>query len=183
MITKNDLTTFLGKSRDYNRKELVDKYSGAAKTSMLIDIIYGFLENNELDIQDFKNVFYLSIMRCVDDDKMAKIKNLRKNFYKFIKKRWPVMHKYDYKEMLKKSGVYVVVEADMGSFNNIDIVYVGSTTNLGGRYCGHDKIKEVRDSDKVGLFYFKEMKTGFFDYELKLIKKLKPRCNKMHKGD
>ncbi len=104
-------------------------------------------------------------------------KELRLRFAKHIKHHWTQNN-----HLLKDiSFVYALLSINT-STKEIDIEYIGSTTMLFSRYKSHKipcKIQE--DDDKISLMYFIPMSTGFYDYEIKLIKKLQPFFNKQHK--
>ena len=109
---------------------------------------------------------------------------LRKRFLQKYDSVWSCHNTYDpnYKDVPVKSGVYFFVKLNMVTWQR-DMVYVGSSTNLAVRYKAHlikDKIE--KEKDYMFLFYFKEMKKGFYDYEIKLIKALQPELNKQHKN-
>lgn len=80
----------------------------------------------------------------------------------------------------KVSCVYVIIMFDFGSLN-FEIAYVGSTIDLYTRYKSHKIPNKIQQLNKINLLYYKQMDKGFYDYELKLIKKLQPIFNKQHK--
>lgn len=107
---------------------------------------------------------------------------LRKRFLKIANKKWYCYNTYDrnYKDLSNKSGVYFFVRFNSGT-KEADIVYIGSSVNLKERYRGHNipaKIKQCQNC--FHIFFFKEMDKRFYDYEIKLIKKLKPEYNYQH---
>ena len=106
----------------------------------------------------------------------------RKRFFSFIENKWYCHNTYNtnYRQVGPFPAVYLFVSLQFPS-NEIDIVYVGSTTNLLLRYKSH-KIPGIIQSNKsFSLLYFRPMERGFYDYELKLIKRLKPKYNVQHK--
>lgn len=63
----------------------------------------------------------------------------------------------------------------------IDIEYIGSTVRLFSRYKSHGVPRKIQKQGKINLLYYLPMNKGFYDYEIKLIKKLQPFFNKQHK--
>lgn len=112
--------------------------------------------------------------------------NLRKRFFSFVETKWWCANTYDtnYKEITNKSGVYFFAMLDIETKVK-DILYVGSSVDLKTRYKGHNIYRKMeKDKNNIPLFfYFIEMDKGFYDYERKLIKKLKPKYNTQHKGN
>lgn len=109
---------------------------------------------------------------------------LRQRFMLYNWDRWSCKHAdgRNYKSLSPVSGVYYFVS--FNGINNIrDIVYIGSSTNLQERYKVH-KIPFVIREEKgcFQMLFFKEMEKGFYDFEIKLIKKLQPKLNKQHRG-
>lgn len=102
---------------------------------------------------------------------------LKQRFYKRIKKHWK-QNNHDLKAI---SCVYVMLAYNIYE-KEVDIVYVGSTTNLNLRYRSHKIPSIIQKSDRMNIMYFLPMDKGFYDYEIKLIKKLKPLYNKQHKN-
>lgn len=105
---------------------------------------------------------------------------LRKRWLSFIRDKWYCKNTYDrnYKDVGNFSAVYFFVAFNWRT-NESDIVYIGSTSNLFLRYKSHgahNKIASLKDNYSV--FYFKPMEKGYYDYERKLITKLKPLFNK-----
>lgn len=112
---------------------------------------------------------------------------LRKKFLHHVERQWEWVNHNDTKfkkKIPKSSGVYVLVGCDV--FNNVyDIMYVGSCINLLKRIQSHSIIKKIesignhhRESAMCCVVYFKKFEKGFFDFEIKLIRKLKPIFNK-----
>jgi hypothetical protein len=106
---------------------------------------------------------------------------LRKRFTQFVWDKW-IQNNHDLKDI---SCVYAIIE--FSPFQNEplqskEIVYVGSTTKLLSRYKSH-KIPDIIRGQfgKFCLLFYLPMRKGFYDYEMKLIKKLKPLYNKQHK--
>ena len=113
---------------------------------------------------------------------MNEKKELRHRFFRFVENKWDCYNTYDknYKDLKHKSGVYFFISTDIRK-GDIDIVYVGSTTNLLSRYKSHKIPDKIESCEwKYASFFFKEMKRGFYDYEIKLIKKLSPLFNTQH---
>lgn len=79
--------------------------------------------------------------------------------------------------------VYAIVSIDFWSKNS-DIEYIGSSTKLASRYRSHKVPEKVTKDDinKYTLLFYKPMDKGFYDYEIKLINRLKPKYNKHHKN-
>lgn len=110
---------------------------------------------------------------------------LNKRFNKFIGKHYKCKNTYsqNYCFIPQSSGVYLFV-----AFNLIDnssrIVYVGSSNNLYRRYLSHNIPSKIAVTfpNSVALFYFIELPKGYYDYEMKLIRKLKPIFNKITYG-
>lgn len=113
---------------------------------------------------------------------MEKETSLRKKFFDLVKNKWYCKNTYDsnYKEPPARPGVYFFASLDPCTMH-LEIVYIGSSTNLSQRYGVHriPNLIENETPKKYSIFYFKPMKTGFYDYEMKLIKKLKPKYNKL----
>jgi len=78
------------------------------------------------------------------------------------------------------SCVYAIIAMDSMSLE-MDIAYIGSTTKLFSRYKSHKIPSKIQNMGKLNLLYFLPMNKGFYDYEIKLIKKLQPIFNKQHK--
>lgn len=108
---------------------------------------------------------------------------LRKRFLQRYESAWSCYNTYDpnYKNIPFKSGVYFFVKLNYRTLER-DIVYVGSSTSLIVRFKAHAvKSKIEEEKDCMFLFYFKEIKKGFYDYEIKLIKAFQPELNRQHK--
>lgn len=110
---------------------------------------------------------------------------LRERFFRLINQKWSCANTYDtnYKDLKNKSGVYFISRMSYITGKG-EIVYVGSTVHLKTRYKSHNIRSMIlsENSDFVPVFYFLEMKIGFYDYEIKLIKKLQPKYNTQHRG-
>jgi len=110
---------------------------------------------------------------------------LRKRFLDHITTKWFCYNTYDrtWKDLSAKSGVYIFV-----AFNYIleerEIVYVGSSVNLRQRYKIHKVPTKIHalGQNIFSILFFIEMEKGFYDYERKLINKLKPSFNVQHKN-
>lgn len=109
--------------------------------------------------------------------------DLCKKFHSLARRNWSTSNVWsdNYNEVPNKSGVYFIVLYDMMTTNRT-LVYVGSSTNLYARYKSHNIIKKISTIENALFeFFFKEMEAGFYDYEIKLINKLKPLFNSQHK--
>lgn len=130
-------------------------------------------------INKFFNLIEKSAFKDSDDNKLSR------RFVGFIERYYKCLNTYEknFCWIPQKAGVYIFV-----AFNSVTntkrIVYIGSSNNLFRRYSGHnipDKILSIFN-DTYPLFYFIELEKGFYDYEMKLIKKLKPIFNKLTYG-
>lgn len=101
---------------------------------------------------------------------------LRQKFLRIVKKYWN-QNNHNLKSI---SCVYAIISLDQVN-KRWDIEYVGSTTNLFLRYKSHKIPGKIQQDGKISLLYFLPMAKGFYDYEIKLIKKLSPVLNKQHK--
>jgi len=107
------------------------------------------------------------------------LKILRERFLSFIEKKW-VQNNHSLKDI---SCVYVIAAyGPIPILTRKDIVYVGSTTQLFSRYKSHKVPDLVQKAEGFSLLYYLPMEKGFYDYEIKLIKRLKPLYNKQHKN-
>jgi excinuclease UvrABC nuclease subunit len=111
---------------------------------------------------------------------------LRKKFLEYIERKWYCFNTYDktYKDLIETSGVYIFVKFNRFTKER-EIVYVGSSINLKQRRKIHkvpSKIERL-DPDSFAILFFIEMKRGFYDYEIKLINRLKPIFNSQHKKE
>jgi len=103
---------------------------------------------------------------------------LRRRFLKYVEKNW-VLNDHNLKEI---SCIYVLTSYNFLSDKQPDIEYVGSTTNLSFRYRSHKIPAKIQSSGNMNILYFLPMDRGFYDYEMKLIRKLKPPYNRQHKN-
>jgi len=103
---------------------------------------------------------------------------LRHRFLEHIEKHW------EQNDHCLKSipAVYAMIAYDFFDKSS-DIVYFGSTTNLFLRYKSHKIPKKIQDSGKINILFFLPMDKGFYDYEMKLIRRLKPAYNRQHKDE
>jgi len=101
---------------------------------------------------------------------------LRKRFFLHIRKKW-ILNNHSLEDI---SCVYLMISFNIPDYN-VDIVYVGSSTKLKSRYRSHKIPEKIQESGNFNLMYFLPMDKGFYDYEIKLIKKLQPIFNKQHK--
>jgi len=110
---------------------------------------------------------------------------ISKRFLDFIDKRYKCKNTYDknFSWIPETSGVYIFVTFDPNSKSK-RIVYVGSSNNLFKRYMSHSIPHRITMTfpKTYPMFYFLEMKKGYYDYEMKLIRKLKPIFNKLTYG-
>lgn len=109
---------------------------------------------------------------------------LKDRFFRHTRSKWltPNTDNKNYQTPGDEPGVYYITLCfySLGSVSPENIVYVGSSTNLRVRYKSHQvfrKIFELYDKPIV-RFYFLPMGKGFYDYEIKLIRKLSPPMNK-----
>lgn len=102
---------------------------------------------------------------------------LRKRFLNYIEKNWYI-NDHDLKEI---PCVYAMAAYDpLEEFK--DIVYIGSTINLFLRYKSHKVPTKIQKSGRMNILYYLPMDKGLYDYERKLIGKLKPKYNRQHKN-
>ena len=102
---------------------------------------------------------------------------IRKRFAIYIMRHWK-MNDHNLENI---SCVYAMLSIDIFS-KIIDIVYFGSITQLLNRYKSHKVPSKIQKSGKINIMYFKPMDKGFYDYEIRLIRKLKPIYNKQHRN-
>lgn len=107
---------------------------------------------------------------------MAISSELRKRFTNVVVNKWE-LNNHNLSEI---SCVYAMLAFDIFS-KETDILYIGSTTKLFSRYKSHKVPAKIQKLGKLNLMYFLPMNKGFYDYEIKLIKKLQPIFNKQHK--
>jgi hypothetical protein len=101
---------------------------------------------------------------------------LRQRFLSVISKGWYANNHH----LEEISCVYAMIAIDV-DIKIKDIVYIGSTTKLNSRYKSHKVPDKIQAENLINLMYFLPMRKGFYDYEIKLIKKLQPLYNKQHK--
>lgn len=101
---------------------------------------------------------------------------LRRKFTYYVLKNW---HQNNHK-LKDIPCVYALISFSIES-SSFEIAYIGSTTKLLSRYKSHKIPTKIQESGKCSLLYYKPLDKGFYDYEMKLIRKLKPRYNKQHK--
>lgn len=111
---------------------------------------------------------------------MIEPKDLRKRFLSFLQTKWKWVNTDEFIWNIPKvRGVYILVGSDILK-DIYDIMYIGSSTNLKSRIClNHPIIKKINTMNCI--VYYLPVKNGFYDYEIKLISKLKPKFNKEHK--
>ena len=103
---------------------------------------------------------------------------LRKRFFKHVLKKWELIDRWTE----NNKCVYVIIGLGyLGQLDNADILYVGSTTCLKSRYKAHKIPNKIYEAGMIPSLFFIKMEKGFYDYEMKLIKKLNPIFNKQHK--
>lgn len=103
-------------------------------------------------------------------------RSLRKRFTSFVMKKWE-QNNHNLKGI---SCVYAMISFDIYTKRK-DIEYIGSTTNLLARYKSHKVPDKIQELGLINILYYLPMSKGFYDYEIKLIRKLQPRLNKQHK--
>jgi hypothetical protein len=103
---------------------------------------------------------------------------LRKRFLKHVLKYW-IMNDHALKDI---PCVYIILGLDFMNRKRDDIFYVGSTTKLFSRYKSHKVPIKIQKEGLSNLLFFIPMNKGFYDYEIKLIRKLKPKFNYQHKN-
>lgn len=96
---------------------------------------------------------------------------------------WKTPNTYDskrYANVPNKSGVYLIIEYVIKSDAKYKAIlcYIGSSTNLSGRFKTHEVIKKITDCGNLYQFYFREIEFGFYDKEIELIKTYTPPYNK-----
>lgn len=107
---------------------------------------------------------------------------LRERFFKYAERNWCCKNTYstNYKDIPNKSGIYFFAKYSLNT-KSAEIVYVGSSTDLKARYKAHRVPNKIRKNQNCfPVIFFKEMEKGFYDYEIKLINKLKPELNYQH---
>lgn len=102
---------------------------------------------------------------------------LRQRFLNVITKYW-VQNNHQLKAI---SCVYAIISLDYWDTKLMEIEYIGSTVNIFSRYKSHKVPSKIQETGKINLMYYLPMSSGFYDYEIKLIKRLQPLLNKQHK--
>ena len=103
--------------------------------------------------------------------------NLRNKFLNHVERNW----KQNNHSLKNISCVYLIAGYDPYKKTK-DIYYVGSTVRLELRYRSHKIPEKVQSIGLCNILYYLPMESGFYDYEMKLIKTLKPLFNKQHKN-
>lgn len=107
--------------------------------------------------------------------------SLNKRFAQHIHNKW-VQNNHSLEEI---SCVYALLAYPFPptpeNINSIYVAYIGSTTRLKSRYRAHKVPDKIYKKDSFSILFFIPMDKGFYDYEIKLIKKLQPLYNKQHK--
>lgn len=109
---------------------------------------------------------------CVND-----ILAFRQKFLNHVERKWE-LNDHSLKDV---SCVYIMISIDYMRKTK-DIVYIGSTKKLMSRYRSHKIPEAIQSMGHINLMYWTPMDKGFYDYEIKLINKLKPLFNKQHKN-
>lgn len=100
---------------------------------------------------------------------------LRSRFASHVEQHW-VQNDHSLKDI---PCVYAILGYDLFDKTK-DIFYVGSTVRLNSRYKSHKVPAKIQALNKFNILYYLPMDSGFYDYEIKLIRKLKPMFNKQH---
>jgi len=103
-------------------------------------------------------------------------KDLRKKFIRHVFRNW---HPADEK-VPKMGGVYVMI-AYCPLYDEFKLCYVGSSKRLRLRLRKHEVLPKIKIKGWLSFVYYKPMKKGWYDYEMKLIDRLKPFFNIKHK--
>lgn len=103
---------------------------------------------------------------------------LRQRFLRYVESNW-VMNNHNLKDI---SCIYMIIRYDLYEPTKKDIEYIGSTTQLFSRYKSHKIPAKIQRDNGINILYYLPLEKGFYDYEIKLIKKLKPKYNKQHKN-
>lgn len=104
--------------------------------------------------------------------------SIRQRFADYIRRKW-IQNDHNLKEI---PCVYALVSFDVYNTNVIEVAYIGSSIKLNSRYKSHKVPNKIQKEGKISIMYFLPMSKGFYDYEIKLINKLKPQFNKQHKN-
>lgn len=102
---------------------------------------------------------------------------LNERFAKFIIRNW-TQNNHSLEDI---PCVYAILSCDVID-HTTNVAYVGSTTKLFSRYKSHKVPAKIQSEGRINILYYLPMNKGFYDYEIKLIKKLKPKFNYQHKG-
>lgn len=115
----------------------------------------------------------------LSDIRFLKTKKLERRFLSHVERSWFCKNTYDknYKEIGNFSSVYLFVCLNINT-NKKNIVYIGSTLNLLSRYKSHNVPSLINAADCLSTLYFLPLEKGFYDYEVKLIRKLRPILNR-----
>lgn len=106
--------------------------------------------------------------------------DLRLKFANYVVDKWH-QNNHDLEDI---PCVYVILSLNYWEgYKGFDIKYVGSTTKLKSRYKSHKIPKKVQNLGLISLMYYMPMNKGFYDYEIKLIRKLQPQFNKLRYGN
>lgn len=103
--------------------------------------------------------------------------SLNKRFAWFIHRNW-IQNNHSLKN---ESCVYAILSYDIDA-KDIEVAYVGSTTALCNRYRSHSVPGKVQAEGRINILYYLPKESGFYDYEIKLIRKLQPKYNKQHRN-
>lgn len=91
----------------------------------------------------------------------------------------------NFKSVPNRSGVYIITRLHyhygLIPTGEFEILYVGSSGNLYNRYSSHALFCKLKRKFQSVQFYFRECK-NYKEYEIELIKKIKPPYNKQHTG-
>lgn len=106
--------------------------------------------------------------------------DLRIKFANYIVDNWE-QNNHDLKDI---PCVYAILSLDYwGNRIGYDIKYIGSTTKLKSRYKSHKIPEKVQKMGLISMMFYMPMNKGFYDYEIKLIRKLQPQLNKIRYGN
>lgn len=103
----------------------------------------------------------------------------------FKSKQWFTPNSFcaDFKYPKNTKGVYFLVKPNLDYENkkiDYEILYIGSSTKLKQRYEKHEVLSMLLDKYDYVQFFFKECENHLIE-EYKLIKKYKPKYNKIGK--
>lgn len=104
--------------------------------------------------------------------------------FAFNPEEWntPNTYNFNFKQPPNKSGVYLLVKAEIltghkSRYVKHEILYVGSSRNLKKRYNSHEVLNMLQKQHDYIQFYFKEV-DNHFEIEKELIKLIQPKYNK-----